>query len=77
MIYKSRLLNTIHWDKSTDDYGVSHYKVLVDGKEHAKASLQQHTLRNLDPGSYMIEIIAVDFTGKESPVSPKFQYTHQ
>lgn len=74
-IYDSRLANTIHWDKSIDDYGVSHYKVLVDGIEHDTANLQQYTFKNLTPGNYQIEIIAVDFTGKESPISPKFQYT--
>ncbi len=76
-IYKSRLANTIHWDKATDDYGVSHYKILVDGEEFGQANLQQFTFKNLDPGDYMIEIIAVDFTGKESEISPKFQYKQQ
>jgi hypothetical protein len=51
--------------------------VIVDGEDHGKANLQQYTFKYMTPVTYMVENIAVDFTGKESPSSPKFQYVQE
>lgn len=74
-IFKSSLENTFYWDRPEDDYGVSHYDIYVDGEKYHTANLEQFTLRGKPAGSYEIQIVAVDFTGKESPKSPIFNHT--
>lgn len=68
--------NSIIWDRSDDDYSISHYEIYVDGTLYDTAPLNQITLEALSLNqTYDIQIKAVDMTGKTSEFSEVFTYT--
>ncbi len=73
----AQLKNTIYWQKSTDDYGVSEYAVYLDGEFHRYANLNQITFMGLNVGqTYQVQIQAVDFVGRVSGLSESFSLTY-
>jgi len=74
----ARVKNTIHWNRSIDDYGVEKYAIFVDGSFSHFASLNQATFTGLNGGqTYAIQVQAVDFVGRTSPMSDTFSLAYQ
>lgn len=72
------LKNSIFWTKSTDDYGVEEYAVYLDGVFHKYTRLNQIVLTGLVAGqTYNIQVQAVDFVGRVSPLSNTLSYTYK
>ncbi|MBD3240742.1 MAG: hypothetical protein GF331_09175 [Chitinivibrionales bacterium] len=58
---------TVEWDASTDNTGVSGYRVLVDGQDKGTTSQTSMAIDGLTPEtSYSITVSAVDFSGNRS-----------
>jgi len=71
------LANTIYWTKSSDDFGVEGYIIYLNGAFYRYANLNQLTLTALNDGeTYDIQVEAVDFVGRNSPLSPILSYTY-
>ena len=70
------LKNSLFWTKSTDDYGVEEYAVYLDGAFHKYTRLNQIVLTGLVAGqTYNVQVQAVDFVGRVSPLSNTLSYT--
>ncbi len=69
------LENGIFWEPATDDYGVEQYEIYVDGILHDTATMNQYTFTDLDPGSYIITIKAVDFCGRVGDIGASYSMT--
>ncbi|HAX03076.1 MAG: hypothetical protein A2Y45_06550 [Tenericutes bacterium GWC2_34_14] len=77
-IQVAQLKNTIFWAKSDDDYGVEHYAIYLDGRFYRYANLNQYTFKGLTANqSYNIQVEAVDFGGRVSPLSNTLSFTFQ
>ncbi len=77
-IQLAMLKNSIYWTKSTDDYGVEEYAVYLDGKFHKYTRLNQIVLTGLvKDQTYLIQVQAVDFVGRVSPLSNTLSYTYK
>ncbi len=62
----SKAIN-LSWDKATDNIGIKHYEVIVNGKQFAATNKIQYTLNNLTPNTnYYIQVLAVDLAGNYS-----------
>jgi len=72
----AQLKNTIHWARSTDDAGVAYYEIFVDGVYYRSNDVNQFTFKTLQVGqAYNVQIRAVDFGGRVSPLSASFSFT--
>lgn len=57
----------ILWPRSTDDYGISHYEIYVDGTLHDTSVVNSYLFANTDfHTATEVAVRAVDFTGKAS-----------
>jgi chitodextrinase len=58
----------IAWTPASDDRGVAHYRVLIDGREVAAIAGTTHLLSGLAPGAtYALAVVAVDAAGNAGP----------
>ena len=61
----------LSWDASTDNVGVDHYDVFLDGTLAGPTVATSTTISNLSPGTtYSVEVEAVDAAGNRSGRSP-------
>ena len=52
---------TLNWDKVTDNIGLYHYEIIVNGKQVAATNKLSYTLAGLDKNTdYYIQVLAVD-----------------
>ena len=61
-----QLKNMIYWKRPHDDQGIEYYKIYLDGKLHDESRLNAYVFEGLEPGTYQVKVVAVDFTGKKS-----------
>ena len=62
----SKAIN-LSWNKATDNIGLKHYEIIVNGKQFAATNKIQYTLNNLSPlTTYYIQVLAVDLAGNYS-----------
>ena len=77
-IQPAQLLNTIWWRASTDDIGVEKYAIYLDGELYDHANLNQYTFQRLVKGqTYQVQVQAVDFVGRTSPMSETALFTFE
>ena len=69
------LPNSLYWEPATDDYEIEQYYIYVDDEYHDTATMNQYTFTDLDPGTYIITITAVDFCGREGDVGSSYSIT--
>jgi beta-glucanase (GH16 family) len=73
---KSQLANTIHWQRGVDDTQVSHYAIYLDDVLYREVSPNQFTFVGLvNQQTYRVQIQAIDFVGRVSPLSEPFDLT--
>jgi len=64
------------WDKSTDDFGVTAYRVSQDGNQIYEGANNQITVENLAGSTtYTFTVVALDATGNISDTSSELQVT--
>lgn len=63
---------TVSWPAATDDVGVLRYRVVLNGFTVATTRKTHATVRwfNDDLGSHVVQVLALDAAGNESPSSP-------
>ncbi|WP_375423486.1 hypothetical protein [uncultured Friedmanniella sp.] len=63
---------TVSWPPATDDVGVQRYRVVLNGFTVATTRKTHATVRwfNDDLGDHVIQVLALDAAGNESPSSP-------
>lgn len=67
---------TVSWTASTDNTGVTGYKVFVDGKEKADVTGTECTVKGLEAGTeYTVSVKAYDAEGNESEASEEVTVT--
>jgi beta-glucanase (GH16 family) len=71
----SQLDNTIHWNRPTDDTWVSHYEIYLDGVKYRQAKINQFTFVGLEARDYQVQVEAVDFVGRTSPLSDAITFS--
>jgi hypothetical protein len=71
----SQLDNTIHWNRPTDDTWVSHYAIYLDGVKYREAKINQYTFVGLEQRDYQVQVEAIDFVGRTSPLSDAITFT--
>lgn len=60
----------LSWPRGTDNFRVSHYRVLLDDVQVATTSTLTYKVRNLKPGNtYTFTVVAVDYSGNVSTPS--------
>jgi len=66
----------LSWDASTDDTGVDHYNVYVDGTKQQEVFGTSATVTGLSPDTtYDFAVTAIDAAGNESPASSSLAVT--
>jgi len=74
----AQIKNTFHWNRAADDYGVQKYAVYVDGEFSRYTSLNQCTLTGLTAGhTYAVQVQAIDFVGRTSPLSESLSINYE
>ncbi len=72
----SILANTFHWNRAVDDYDIETYAIYLDGEFYRFANLNQFTFKTLEKNrSYDLQVQAVDFTGRVSPLTAPLSFT--
>ncbi|WP_020607007.1 fibronectin type III domain-containing protein [Spirosoma spitsbergense] len=67
---------TISWTASTDNVGITGYKVYLDGNQIATSTATTYSLTGLTPATaYSIYVVAVDAAGNASAASTTFKVT--
>ena len=62
----SKAIN-LSWNKATDNVGIKHYEIIVNGEQIAATNKIQYVLNNLSPNTtYYIQVLAVDLAGNYS-----------
>ena len=62
----SKAIN-LSWNKATDNIGIKHYEIIVNGEQIAATNKLQYVLNNLSPNTtYYIQVLAVDLAGNYS-----------
>ncbi|MFA5692566.1 MAG: family 16 glycosylhydrolase [Acholeplasmataceae bacterium] len=73
----TQLANSIWWNPTYDDFGVSYYEIYVNNEFYKTSNLNQTMLNDLTNGTYEIKVRAVDFTGKKGEFSDPITFTKQ
>ncbi|AZZ65714.1 hypothetical protein DMC14_002905 [Metamycoplasma phocicerebrale] len=74
-IFQSQNKRFLYWEKPKDDYEIEKYNIYINNNFYKSVSLNQFDLHNIkESGQHIIQVSAVDFTKKESPLSVKFIY---
>ncbi len=69
------LPNSIYWRPAADDYAIEKYNIYVDNEYYDTATMNQYTFNDLNPGTYVITIRAVDFCGREGDIGSSYSMT--
>jgi len=73
----AEIKNTFHWNKAIDDYGVEKYAIYIDGQFSRYVKLNQFTLTGLNVGTiYSVQVQAIDFVGRTSPLSQSLSVSY-
>jgi hypothetical protein len=57
----------VTWNKATDNVGISHYEIVLDGKQVGATNTNSYRLSGLEPEkTYQLRIISVDLAGNYS-----------
>jgi beta-glucanase (GH16 family) len=73
---RSQLANTIHWQRGVDDTHVSRYAIYLDDVLYREVSPNQFTFVGLvNQQTYRVQIQAIDFGGRVSPLSEPLDFT--
>lgn len=71
----NQLKNMIYWKKPVDDQGIEHYEIYLDGDYYDRTNINAYVFKGLKAGTYQVEVVAVDFSGKKSkPISYTLNY---